>query len=79
MQKKDDLIILTSGKTRPFNLGKVIALDTESKRYPDNEGEIQKLWCYDLYDGSEHYYGHTKAELLDHVHLLRKKYRKTLS
>ena len=76
MRKKDDLITLTSGKTRPFNLGKVIALDTESKRYPDNDGETQRLWCYDLYDGQGHYYGHTKAELLDHVHLLRKIYRK---
>ena len=50
----DNYIISTSPKQ--FNPYNIIAFDTESYRYKRENGEIQKFYNIDFYDGVNHYY-----------------------
>jgi len=70
----DNYIISTSPKQ--FNPYNIIAFDTESYRYKRENGEIQKFYNIDFYDGINHYYSESLNDVNKLIKEIQQKYHK---
>ena len=71
---EDNYIISTSPKQ--FNPYNIIAFDTESYRYKRENGEIQKFYNIDFYDGVNHYYSESLNDVNKIIKEIQQKYKK---